>query len=267
MLYTPLGQLSKDILYWSTIGSSYSYNIVVGGFECLAALLLIFKKNRPLGLVIAFIAFGQIVLINFSFDISVKVLSLFLLGLTLYLLTPVIVRLYRLWTNGIQTQTGHRPGISRTVKTILITFFVGLMGIELVYQQSYQDGLNDDLAKRPYLHGAYQLQAPAALPLLLHNQNPVKRFFVHRRGFLIFQHTDDQLQDFGLRVDSAQNKLWITNYYGATIPINYNYNQQDSLLILEINKTDSSDTITGKAIDWKKLPLMQNDFHWTVDGI
>ncbi len=266
LLYTPLGQLSKDILYWSTIGSSYSYNLVVGSFECLAGLLLLFRKTRNLGLVLALLAFGQIVLINFSFDISVKVLSTFLFTLTLYLVTPFFIRISRLLKNRIQENPD--PGIQtgKTVRVALLTFLIGFVGIEVIYRQYNSQGFNDDYSRRPYLHGAYVLQSPAGLPFLL-NTNPVKRFFVHRSGYMIFQHTDAQLQDLGLRVDSIGNKLWLTDYDGKTIPISFSYNPQDSVLTLQTISADSSKTIIGKAQNWKKLPLLKNDFHWTVDGI
>jgi hypothetical protein len=80
-LFTPFGKLSKDIAYWSLVGSSYPYTVSLGIIEVVAALLLLFKRTQFLASLLAVVIFGQVVLINFSFDISVKLFygSLFLL--------------------------------------------------------------------------------------------------------------------------------------------------------------------------------------------
>mgnify|MGYP006182332955 FL=1 len=68
-LFTPFGKLSKDIAYWSLVGSSYSYTVTLGVIEVVIALLLLFKRTQFLASLLAITIFGQIVLINFSFDI------------------------------------------------------------------------------------------------------------------------------------------------------------------------------------------------------
>jgi len=65
LLYTPLGLLERDILYWSTIGSSYSYSIFIGLIEIIPAILLIFRKTRIFGLVILVGVLVHVIAINF----------------------------------------------------------------------------------------------------------------------------------------------------------------------------------------------------------
>ena len=87
-LFTPLGYLSKDILFWSTVGSSYSYSVISGIVEIIPALLLLSRKTRLLGALVAFGVLLHVLIINFSFDISVKILSSYLLILSLILILP-----------------------------------------------------------------------------------------------------------------------------------------------------------------------------------
>ena len=77
-LYTPMGLLSKDILFWSTMGSSYAYSVFMGILEVLPAVLLFSSNTRLLGGIIAFGVLLNVLAINLSFDISVKVLSFYL---------------------------------------------------------------------------------------------------------------------------------------------------------------------------------------------
>ena len=85
-LYTPLGLLDKDILFWSTMGVSHSYNVFMGLLEVIPALMLLYHKTRKLGLLILSGVLTHVMWINFSFDISVKLFSLLLLFITILLL-------------------------------------------------------------------------------------------------------------------------------------------------------------------------------------
>ncbi|WP_435522525.1 hypothetical protein [Chryseobacterium indoltheticum] len=72
ILFTRFGNLDKDILFWSTIGTSKIYNIIMGSIELFSGILLWFRRSRFLGLLLAIICLAQIFIINISFDISVK---------------------------------------------------------------------------------------------------------------------------------------------------------------------------------------------------
>ena len=89
ILFTRVGDLDKDILFWSTMGSSHSYSIFMGLLEIIPGILLLFSKTRNLGVLIAIGVFIQVVAINYSFDISVKLFSSFLLLLSLFLFAPI----------------------------------------------------------------------------------------------------------------------------------------------------------------------------------
>lgn len=84
VLYTNFGMLQKDILYWSVLGLAPTYTFLIGFVECLAAFLLFFRKTRLFGLLLAFVSFSYIFVINISFDISVKIYSFLLLLITVF---------------------------------------------------------------------------------------------------------------------------------------------------------------------------------------
>lgn len=75
ILFTPLGQLSKDSVFWSLAGSAPLFSFVLGIIELITALLLLLKHTRFIGALLSVFIFGIIFLINLSFDISVKGLS------------------------------------------------------------------------------------------------------------------------------------------------------------------------------------------------
>ncbi|MEL6667835.1 MAG: hypothetical protein AAFP08_02630, partial [Bacteroidota bacterium] len=75
VLDSKVAELDNDILYWTVIGSSRSYQWFLGIAEIVPALMLLWHKTRPLGLILLLPVVVNIVAVNWCFDISVKVLS------------------------------------------------------------------------------------------------------------------------------------------------------------------------------------------------
>jgi hypothetical protein len=270
-LYTPLGQLDKDILYWSSMGTSRWYNICTGSVEVLASVLLFFKRTRMAGALAATAAMIEVTMINVGFDISVKLYSLFLLFICLYLLHPFYQRLFQFFfvPNKIIQPAAkdviilHHPFGKVFIKCLVTGFIL----LEAFYPYLVANNFNDDRAKRPYLHGAYTVQQViTGKDTVWGNDLPVKRFFVHRRGYLIFQDQQDRMQDYKLEYNTAISAYLLTDYQLKTAALDISYNGQDSLLTIKYTKDGQPVQLTGKALDWRKLPALRNSFHWTVDG-
>lgn len=87
VLHAKLGELSKDVLFWTSTGTSNLFNYTLGGIQLLVATFLIFLRTRFLGYLLSTFVFSHILLINLSFNISVKLLSSLLLINSLYLLS------------------------------------------------------------------------------------------------------------------------------------------------------------------------------------
>lgn len=271
ILFTPFGQLDKDILFWSTMGTSRSYSLFMGVLEIFPALLMLFRRTRILGLLAALPVLINIVAINFSFDISVKIFSLFLLGLNLLLLFPFIKSLFHFFYLNKKTALSQ-PSIflqkQPILKVTLKTFLIGMLFLETLLPYLKTMNFNDDLAARPYLHGAYELQE------ILNNEQrisldsfPIKRLFVHRKGYLIFQNKADEMQDFKLEINQAKEQFILTNYDLSQRKLNYEFYPKDSLLILAFPYENHFFNLKMKQLDWRNLPALKNQFHWTIESI
>ena len=206
-LFTPLKDLSKDILYWSTIGISRSYSLFLGGAEIFVAVILLFRKTRLAGIVLGTGIMINVVAVNFSYDISVKVYSLFLLLGFLILLSPYFNYLY-----GVFTQKEHiqKPKKKEEIfikfqskKWILKTPLILLFLAEGLLPYIQTNNFNDDTYERPKFHGAYSVDE---------NEMEIKNVFIHRHGYLIFQNKKDEFEDFKMELDSANNQLLVFNY-------------------------------------------------------
>ena len=275
ILFSPVGQLSKDILYWSTIGASYQYSVFAGMIELIPAILLLFRRTRLLGAIIAMFVLSNVLMINLGFDISVKLYGGFLLFLSLLIISPNIKSLYNYFikNNDVKTQRWQYViDSNRKVVVHLVAKYVviGIILFESLFVYFQTNNFNDDLNPRPFLHGAYEVTTykvnnDTLLPLKT-NENQLKRIFIHRRGYLITQSMNDEMLDYRLSYDLVNKKLILTNYDGQKMILDYVYQARDSTLILNgVIMTDTVEVI-AKQIDLSKLPLLRNGFRWTVEG-
>ena len=85
-LATPLGDLLPMRFSWLFLGYSFPYQFFSGAMETVAGLLLLYRRTVTLGLFAATGAFLNVVMINLSYDVPVKLFSMHLLFSSLFLL-------------------------------------------------------------------------------------------------------------------------------------------------------------------------------------
>lgn len=270
-LYTPMGNMSRDLLYWSTMGTSHFYNVFLGSIELIAALLLLIKRTRLLGLLLSFFIILNVVAVNMAFDISVKAFSLLLFFFTLYLLVPYFRKLYQFFLSGRTNETANTPerSLLLTNKSLSLTvkcFFAAVIFLESFYPYLRSGNFNGDLAQRPYMHGAYEVkQFINGSDTLDPVKFPVRRFFIHKDSYMILQGQQDEMVDYKLIFDKNEQAYVLIDYQMQKVKINLAYQEQDSLLTIQYLSDGDLHQLTGKALDWKKLPALKKEFHWTAD--
>lgn len=269
-LYTRVGQLGKDMLYWTSMGTSWWYSFFAGIIEIIPAILILFRKTRVLGLLISMAVLINVFAINIGFDISVKLFSLFLIFVVVSLLQPNLTALYDFLVRQKKTSLQQESPfilfkserLHKTIKPFLIAFCL----IETSYPYLVTMNVNDDHAPRNYLHGAYEPYRGNHLYLYpgIHGTVSIKRFYIHRHGYLVLETYDGKMRDFHLQIDSTRNTFYCSGYDGKKFTLAYYYEPADSTLTLSSN-SDSKSIVESKAINWRKLPAIRHQFHWVVD--
>ena len=207
ILHTNLKDLSPDILYWSTMGMSRGYSMFLGGAELLSACFLWFQKTRLAGLILGLGIMINVVAVNFGFDISVKVYSLFLLGCFVLVLSPYFSYLYSALTlNSFQNiphvavpKLGVISGYSRGIKSVVIIMIL----VEGLFPYVVSGNWNDDAVKRPKFHGAYRVES---------NQYGIEKLYIHRAGYLIVENKKEEKEDFQMELDSINREIVLWDY-------------------------------------------------------
>jgi hypothetical protein len=271
ILYTPVGQLYPDILYWSSMGVSRSYSMFLGIVEVIAALLLLFRRTTIVGALAALLVMINVTAINMAYDISVKFVSLFLLLLSIYLLAREAKRIIPFISGkAVAASTQWQPqwkGNSRMVAGIVRAVIRALLIYESLSLYLHANNFNDDKMPRPYLHGAWEVKTFVAgndtLPPLLTDSIRWRRVFVHRQGYFIIQKMDDQMMDYEMEINRASQQIYLQSDTGRdTLSFN---DAGNGKLYIQTTR-EPSIKITLEKIDWQKLPALKKEFNWRIDA-
>jgi len=236
-LFTRVGNLDRDILYWTSMGTSYEYNVFMGIVEILPAVLLLIPRFRFIGLLVSVGVFTNVLAVNIGFDITVKCFSGFLLFLSVIGLLP--------YKNKIKCLFGYHPEEmeSQQLKSAnstgsLLKRFISVFGVlfilaETLYPYIQTGNFNDDKDPRPFLHGAYKSVEPITYPKQL------AYVFIHRRGYLIFQNASEVQTDYQLQLFPKQHLLMLTDYKQRKKIVPFRYDSIRKRLVLKVGKVEA----------------------------
>lgn len=274
-LLEPYGQSSPMGLAWTFMGYSEAYNWFTGLGEVIGGGLLLFRRTTALGSIILIVVISNIVAINFCFDIPVKLFSLNLLLMTLFILAAEGKRLINVLVlnrpapaldlTPFRTSRRWRTG-RIVVKTLLVSI--------LLYQKGV-DGFNSgkewgDQAIKPPLYGLYQVETFALngdtlAPLLT---DPVRWRHVIIDGYKRYAHLTVQLMNdtrrgYVFKPDTLKSEAVLSAYSDTANKYRITYIQPDTSSII-IRGVFERDSIYArlKRQDPNQFLLVNRGFHW-----
>ncbi|MBI4749000.1 MAG: hypothetical protein HY774_10960 [Acidobacteria bacterium] len=92
-LLQPFGDASPMGLLWTFMGASKGYNMFAGAAEIAGGLLLITPRTTLLGSLVCFGVLTNVVMLNLCYDVPVKLYSLHLAMMSIFLVFPDVRRL------------------------------------------------------------------------------------------------------------------------------------------------------------------------------
>jgi hypothetical protein len=216
ILYTRLKDVPQDLLYWSTMGTSYSYSFFAGLMEVIPAILLFWRRTYVVGAVVALLVFTNVFMTNIGFDITVKIFSFFLLLASFVLLIPNLHRLFQFFIGNDSKLAGIEIKLYSNkfylgLKSLVILLFI----IESQFKYFANMNFNDDLKLRPELHGAYSVLGAQS------STADWSMIYFHRHGYFIVELKNGAFYDYKLDVDSQNNVLQLRTYQGETSQLEY----------------------------------------------
>lgn len=267
-LLQPYGESTSMKLLWTFMGHSKAYNMFIGLTEAGAGLLLLFKRTRLIGALLSVAVMSNVVVLNFCYNIPVKLLSTHLLVIAIILVLPDIKRLVAFFILNkpaapVPVQPAYKSAKDKyiyiVVKTVIISIFlVSDIAQGLIMQQRLSEE-----SKRSTLYGIYDVEEfilnGDTLPALTTDTRRWKRMYINEPGSVNIQYMDGGLIYWSCQVDSLQRTISLASR-GSTIKTQYNYQMNHD--IMTMTGGDPQTTIVFRVKNPDNLPLLNHTFDW-----
>jgi uncharacterized membrane protein YphA (DoxX/SURF4 family) len=189
VLELPLGTLSPNALLWTFMGASTLYTAFVGLAEMVGGLLLISRRTTLLGALVCAGVMSNVVMLNLSYDVVVKLFSLHLLAFALFLAAPDARRLADLFLRNRPVPAVELPALAspRRHRAVLVARTVGLVAVAVLLLARQQGSRSRALQREGHVffQGSWVVTAPAdgaaARPPVSHGE-PWRRLVIDPSG-------------------------------------------------------------------------------------
>ncbi|MFP3940958.1 MAG: hypothetical protein ACOC7L_00315 [Acidobacteriota bacterium] len=132
-LLTPYGDSSPMGILWTFMGASMAYTVFAGLGEVVGAVLLLFRRTRLLGALVSAGVLTNVVVLNFAYDVPVKLFSSHLLAMAVALIALDGRRLVAFFVRNTPAPAANHPPLfgkrwanvaARTVGVALVATMV-----------------------------------------------------------------------------------------------------------------------------------------------
>lgn len=260
-LAEPWGNFSPMGVLWSFMSFSTVYQVFAGSLEVLGGLLLCFRRTATLGGLILVVTLTNVVLLNFTFHVPVKIHSSNLLLLAIFLVLPDAGRLLRVALNQSVEPRAIEPLFRRPWMN-----HVGLAFVPLFLTWATWVTLPGE-PYRPPLYGIWNVDDPKSdgvpEPAGVAHSMRLRSITFDVSGSTSVLTTSNASSRYRARVDTLAHSITMTEY-GDTIPLRrFVYSQPDSMhLVLSETTVQDSAVVRLRRVDPTEFPLMRGRFHW-----
>jgi hypothetical protein len=269
-LMQPYGDSSPMGILWTFMGASMAYTMFAGATEMLGGLLLIFRRTMLLGALVAIGAMGNVVMLNFSYDVPVKLYSSHLLAMALFLVLPDLRRLVNvlLLNRPAEPSTPHPPlttgwlrRVAPVLQAVLVLAYAGY-GLYTSYDGSKQFG---NLSPKPPLYGVWNVDElevdGVARPPLLTDASRWRRLAISYPGVIGVQLMDSTSAYYKLYL--GKRRLALAKFDDPQWKPSFSYREiAPGLLALEGVLDGKKTRLTMKRVPDTAFTLTNRGFHW-----
>jgi hypothetical protein len=271
-LVQPFGDASPMGLVWTFMGASMAYSIFAGAAEMLGGLLLTTRRTRLLGGLVSIAVISNIVMLNYAFDVPVKLYSTHLLLMAVFVVAPDVKRLASFFVLNRTPEAVEfrplfaRPGLRRGALIFRALFVATYAVLSLVGAQQTRKGYGD-LAPRSPLRGVWTVEemvvnGTVRPPVFTDATRWRRMVFDHESGMSV-QLMDDSRHRFNLVLNPAIHRMVLTKRDDPNAKSIFTY-QQPAPGVLTVAGTMDGETIQAKLrlADGKPFLLTSRSFHW-----
>jgi hypothetical protein len=254
-LTQPFGQASPMGLLWTFMGASAPYVILTGLAEMLGGLLLTMRRTALVGALVSAGVVTQVVVLNFCYDVPVKLFSSFLLFEALFLIAYDARRLLFALLPPVPRTAWWKP----VLRTAIVIAFCAML-----LQQTL--ALHRQLSERSPLRGVWrvdtlQVNGVERLPLITDATRWRRLVFDFPQGMSI-QLMDDRRHRYGITLEGARS-FSVRKRDAPSFRGSFTYTRPDAgtLIVDGVMESERIHAVTHREPDAEYL-LTTRGFHW-----
>lgn len=278
-LATPLGDYLPMRFSWLFIGYSTPYQVFSGVMETFAGLLLLYRRTSTLGVLLSTAVFINVAALNLCYDIPVKIFSLSLVLVCLFLLANESKRILCFFVLNRPAANCQLYHFRYTKKWMRITrwvlkavFIVVAVVLPFKNYYDYYKSSKAPAAKQPVPNGVYTVMAFSinhdSLPLLP-TDSLRWRDLIFEDGTGSMQTSDTAFRHrynrayFNYGLDSASQTLFFKKRYDDSLPlVRFHFTMPDSSTIRLRGKQQQDSLYIELKRTQRHFQLAEKQFHW-----
>jgi len=271
-LLEPYGASTPMALLWTFMGYSGPYNVFTGLGEMVGGFLLFFRRLTTAGTLLIIAVLSNVVMLNFSYDVPVKLYSVNLLVMAFFLLAPDIRRLIDAFIlNRPVPPRALTPLFARTwmnrVAMVSGMLVAGFAVYSTLHQSSTAYASRNRTVRSP-VHGMWEVEEFArnnqVLPPLVTDTTRWRRLLISSMNRMSLVLMSDSLRSYRMRLDTAVNTFAVMPYGQDTTALAsfaYSLPDGDHMRIEGVMGSDSVRVSLRRRAD-ESLMLVSRGFHW-----
>ena len=270
-LFQTYGESSPMGLLWTFMGYSAAYNFFTGMCEALAGFLLFFRHTRILGALLSIAVLSNIVMLNFTYDVPVKLFSMHLLLMSFFVVAPEWQRLINFFIlnrasladsiepifKNSRWQSAHLVGKGIFIIYILVSNTV--TGLQNQKQLAELRKSSPASFKVAYEVDRYVINQDT-LPPLLNDTRRWKRLLVNSAELVTVEYMDDAKISWRFSLDTLEHSMRIMSYDSGTV-YRFQYQREGDAYSLRGTLNNDSIKIGMRKVPYD-IPLISRGFHW-----
>jgi uncharacterized membrane protein YphA (DoxX/SURF4 family) len=272
-LLEPYGDFSPMGSLWWFMGASIPYIIFAGAAEVLGGLLLVFRRTAALGALVAFAVMLNVMMLNYCYDVPVKLYSTNLVLMAAYLAAFDLRRLLDVFVRNCTSAPADVPGpifARRWARISAIAIQVLMVGYALygnvyggwqAYKQRYIN------PSRPPIYGLYEVENFTRngqdAPPLITDATRWRKVIAESPASITIKMMSDTAKGYAAEYDEAKGIVTLSEFNDKTkkYPLTYKRPDSDHLDLEGIVAGDSL-SMRLRKIDTSKFLLVSRGFHW-----
>jgi len=273
-LITPYGDSSPMGILWTFMGASTAYTIFSGLAEVIGGVLLFWRRTTLLGAVISTGVMLNVVMLNFCYDVPVKLYSSHLLLMAIFLVAPDLKRIMQVFL--LHHTADPRPlampfasralnVVRRIAKIVIVIVFIGQYA-----SNGYTTWVTyGDAAPRPPLCGVYEVESFSRKgdigPVMADDPARWQQAVMTRYGTLMCEKSDRSWARYRASVNDRDKTITLTAIAvrptSETFVLAYT-EPASGMLALDGSLHGEQITVQLRRRDESSFLLLNRGFHW-----